>query len=427
MKQFSKISLVAAAVLGASLYGSTAQALDKNFKLNGFMRVGTIQTNAESELADFNSEGGRNYPNVDSLTTVGLQGTYAMSPKDDFVIQIVGRGIEKFDTGLEWAYVSHKFNRNWSGTVGRLRTPFFMLSESQEVGFSYPMVYLPNEMYRLFGTTTDGVNTKYRFFFGDWYGETKLSVSTIENKAGQYGSTLGFSVSQGRSLSFTFGTETLTLYMSVLRGRFTVDVPEGSTLATLDDIFETYGARDASFGDDFRSNYNDFGLSWDPGDWYVLGEVGQLSFSGGFLDDKISGYMLVGRRIGKLMPYVMYTKGYTQSDGDQRRREALQALGNYVHNLGAGGLLTNDPPICPAKPGDSSGISTLDSAISRVCSYQQKQTTYSLGLRYDISNRLAGKFQLSYATDLDGTYGTFYYPLGRDNATIVAFSLDGVF
>ncbi|HET8708039.1 MAG TPA: hypothetical protein VFM46_17170, partial [Pseudomonadales bacterium] len=153
MKQIGKFSVVTAAVLGASLLGSSAYAIDKNFKLNGFMRVATIQTNAENGAADFNSEGGRNYPNLDSLTTVGLQGTYKMSPDDDFVVQIVGRGIEKWDTGLEWAYVTHKFTRNWSGTVGRLRTPFFMLSESQEVGFSYPMVYLPNEMYRLFGTT----------------------------------------------------------------------------------------------------------------------------------------------------------------------------------------------------------------------------------------------------------------------------------
>jgi len=427
MKRTKHLKYLTAACLGASLCAPSAHAVDKNFKLNGFMRVATIQTNAESDLADMNSLGGRNYPNVDSLTTVGLQANYAMSKNDEFVIQLVGRGLEEFDTGLEWAYVTHRFNRSWSATVGRMRTPFFMLSESQEVGFSYPMVYLPNEMYRLFAATMDGGNVKYRFQMGDWYGQVRASLSTLENKAGQYGSTLGFGVNNGRALALTLGTETLTLYASILRGTFFVDVPEGSTLDTLEGIFENYGAADAAFGDEFWSNYDDLGVTWDPGDWYVLGEVGRLSFGKGFLDDKISGYFLVGHRFGKWMPYVMYTKGYTQPEGDQRRRDALNALGNYVHSLGAQALLTNDPPVCPAKPGDSSGVGSLDTAISRVCSYQQKQATYSLGVRYDISNRLAAKAQFSYATDMDDTYGTFYYPLGRENVSILALSLDGVF
>ncbi|HET8707816.1 MAG TPA: hypothetical protein VFM46_16055, partial [Pseudomonadales bacterium] len=249
--------------------------------------------------------------------------------------------------------------------------------------------------------------------------ETKVGLSTINNKAGQYGSTLGFTVSQGRSISLTLGTDTLTLYASMLRGRFTVDVPKDSTLDLLDSIFEANGARDASFGSSFRSLYNDFGVSWEPGSWYVLGEVGQLGFSGGFLDDKVSGYLLVGHRFGKWMPFAMYTKGYTQEDGDQRRRDALSALGSFAK--------TSTPPVCPATTNDTSGSALLDAAVSRVCSYQQEQTTYTLGVRYGINSRLAAKAQVSYATDMGDTYGTFYYPLNRDNATIVALSLDGVF
>ncbi len=436
MKQVSTLKYLTAACLGASLLAPSAYALDKNFKLNGFMRVGTIQTNAESDLADFNSEGGKNYPNVDSLTTVGLQATYNMSPKDDFIVQVVGRGLERFDTELEWAYVTHKITNKWTASAGRMRTPFFMLSESQEVGFSYPTVYLPNEMYRLFATTANGVRTSYKFTIGDWLSDIRAGLFELDNKKGQYGSTLGFNVYNGRSLSLTLSKDDWTFYLSTTGGRINVDVQNTMNttscitldgLAQLDCIFEHNGAYSSSFGHDTRTSYNDLGITWDPGNWYLLGEVGQLNFGGGFLDDKVSGYLLLGYHVGKWLPYAIFSKGYTQSEGDQRRHDALLALGTFAKGLGAGPLLTNDPPVCPATTSATSGVGTLDVAISRVCNYQQEQTTYGVGVRYDINPRLAAKAEISYATDLNGTYGTFYYPLNRDNATIVALSLDGVF
>lgn len=104
---------------------------------------------------------------VKQESKVGVQGTYAFTPKLSGTAQVVGRGVDGVKTRLEWAYLSYDVNDSWTVQVGRKRLPIYYYSDFQDVGYAYTWVRPPSDIYGWEIVNYNGVNATYR---ADWAG-----------------------------------------------------------------------------------------------------------------------------------------------------------------------------------------------------------------------------------------------------------------
>ena len=51
------------------------------------------------------------------------------------------------ESGLEWLYLTYTPTTNLQIKIGKLRTPFFTMSDFSDVGFAYPWINPPQQVY----------------------------------------------------------------------------------------------------------------------------------------------------------------------------------------------------------------------------------------------------------------------------------------
>ncbi len=133
----------------------------RQFSTNGFLSVGAAQSDAEAPMYGVKDE-----INFSSLSLIGIQTVYQpSSDRLSFVVQLLARGADGWDMDAEWAYAKFKINDNNSLFLGKIRMPFFMISEQYDVGVAYPWIRPPEELYGFINipfTTVDGIKLKHR-------------------------------------------------------------------------------------------------------------------------------------------------------------------------------------------------------------------------------------------------------------------------
>ena len=148
---FSSVSLV---------YAKTDDAL----QFSGFARV----------VLGYLDEGNATYfgydedISLDQQSLVGLQADYQIFDNVSVTGQFVGHSGDQRESGLEWLYLTYTPTRSTRIKLGKQRIPFFNYSDSLDVGFAYPWITLPQQVYSsVFFSTFDGVLANYQ-----WSGKT---------------------------------------------------------------------------------------------------------------------------------------------------------------------------------------------------------------------------------------------------------------
>ena len=65
------------------------------------------------------------------------------------VLQITALGANEFNAQIEWGFLEYRANPSWDFRMGRLRLPLYMFSDTLEVGYTFPWVTPPAEVYSL--------------------------------------------------------------------------------------------------------------------------------------------------------------------------------------------------------------------------------------------------------------------------------------
>ena len=83
-------------------------------------------------------------------TRFGLQISSDVSENMSVVAQLLGRGTNSnFDAIIEWAYVDYEFTDWLSLRAGKIKQPIYMVNDYVEVGYAYPWIRPPVEVYYL--------------------------------------------------------------------------------------------------------------------------------------------------------------------------------------------------------------------------------------------------------------------------------------
>ena len=139
-------TLIYSALSGLMLMSHAAMAVD----FDGFMTAGFAAHNADDgnggEVVYLN--GITNDPSFDNDSKFGLQVTADVSEDMQGVAQILATGADQnYDLDVEWAYLDYTLNQNLSLRGGKVKEPVFLISDYIEVGYAYPWIRPPQEVY----------------------------------------------------------------------------------------------------------------------------------------------------------------------------------------------------------------------------------------------------------------------------------------
>lgn len=396
-------------ILGLLCFSLAWQALPavaagglEGVSVSGFLTVGT--TYGDKQLANGTeavSQDGtiENTPGFTADSRLGLQ----ISAKVNEDISITGQLLakarsENSNVEADWAFINYRLSEQFSVRAGKIKFPTFLISDYYEVGYAYPWIRPPQEVYSSNPITTlNGVDLLARFRFGDlsllvqpYFGVSRGAKALVPQEA---------VTNPGYQLCFN-GQNPASFYTcpqgTLLYTDFTADALRGINVSLSSDIFTVrVGTLKTKvnvpgfnvFQDDVK--FSSAGLSMDWHNVVLYSEYFERDIKGlansAFPNQKGS-YTTLGYRVGKWLPHFT-----------------------------AAQIKDNDNPVGP-----TSGI-PLD------------QKSKTLGLRYEVGNGAALKFEAQKVTPKEGTRGLLIAPPSTapkdpgNDVMIYGISLDVVF
>lgn len=349
-------------------------------------------------------KGGVNFRHDSSL---GIQGNFTLTPAVKGVVQLLAKDRlnNSVDNVLHYAFIEYSPSYAFSIRGGRLPLDIFLLSDYREVGFAYLWVR-PTGLYStLFYDYFDGAEIAYRHMFGEGVAELKGYVGTLDSVIPINGAEdiqLSLKPIWGVKLQYTTGP--WRFISSFQRGR--VD-----TISEYTGFSQVFALLPASLKKELdlsgsNLDYISGGVAYEEGPWRIQGEISKLMVERDFGLDYNSGYLSIGYNIDKWTPYCVFAREYYSQDHFQlspseteRSPQARQILPMVLN------------------------VSRHNSHVN--------QSTVSLGVRWDIFQSIALKFQWDHHWISDG-YSTFWElknPVvnGDDEVNLYTLSLSFVF
>ena len=143
-----QLNILATAVLSVLASGS-AQAI----QFDGFMTAGAAindDNNKNTYIGGLGDRGITDDVTFETDTRFGLQISSEVSDDMSVVAQILGTGVaDNFNAIIEWAYIDYELFDVASIHVGKIKQPVYLVNDYVEVGYAYPWIRPPSEVYYL--------------------------------------------------------------------------------------------------------------------------------------------------------------------------------------------------------------------------------------------------------------------------------------
>jgi opacity protein-like surface antigen len=262
------------------------------FTLSGFGTLGMAHSSLET--ADYvgsslqpNGAGATRRYDFENDSKLGVQLTARLTDKLSAVVQVISQHEydNTFHPRLEWANVKYAFTPDFSVRVGRIEVPTFLNSEYRNVGYAFPWVRLPVEVYNAQPlTSSDGADMSYRI--------GKRGVSNTVRVA--YGYSV-FHVNPG--MFRATGKNIISVDDTLEVGNFLGHV--GYQHATVE----------LPFVANVPVNVYSIAASYDPGSWFVQGELARVTVAQ-VTPGYVSGYVTGGVRVAKTTLFTTYAQSH---------------------------------------------------------------------------------------------------------------------
>ncbi|MDH5633699.1 MAG: hypothetical protein OEZ10_11985 [Gammaproteobacteria bacterium] len=161
MKRFLALS----SMLVAGVFSQTALA---ETDISGFVTAGA--TYGDSEVKSYD---GTYDDSTDALTLsrLGIQISAEVNPQVSVTGQLLSKGGDpsgNFNVNADWAFATYKPTNNTSIRAGKIKLTSYLISDYYEVGYAYPWVRPPQEVYSTNPITAiEGIDALIRFNFGN--------------------------------------------------------------------------------------------------------------------------------------------------------------------------------------------------------------------------------------------------------------------
>src|SRR5690606_28997655 len=116
------------------------------------------------------------------LSKLGAQFRYGVTDRLAITAQAIAKPEQdSWKAKVEWLYLSHQTTDRLVLRAGRLRSPVYMYSDTLDVGFSYPWLRLPDEVYhQIQSPTYEGADAIYTLPLS--YGSVAFQLAAGQSK-----------------------------------------------------------------------------------------------------------------------------------------------------------------------------------------------------------------------------------------------------
>lgn len=309
-------------LLCASSAGASPLDLETSiFSFSGFGTVGLVHSSegrgdfTNSPVTKPNGAGYSHRLSADVDSRLGLQVTANVTPQLSAVLQVLTQ--QRYDNSytprVEWANVKYAFTPDFSVRVGRIAMPTFLVGDYRNVGYAVPWVRPPVELYGHMVpiTSNDGVDASYRVHLGDATNTIQASYGRDEINSSNYGKPSQVEKIVGIFNTLEYGPATFRL--SYQEAELTV-----GSVNDFINRYRQFGPSGVAVAEKyvFESRHISFlslGASYDPGQWFLMGEWGKGKFSS-FVGTQTAWYASGGYRMGAYTSYVIYSKSKKQGN-----------------------------------------------------------------------------------------------------------------
>lgn len=279
-------------------------------RFNGFGTVGFTHLGGEDEGRTYGIQGQTNDSwRGDQLSKFGAQLSYGITDTVGVTVQATAKAQQdEWKANLEWAYLSWQTNDQLMLRAGRLRSPVYMYSESLDVGYSYPWLRLPDEVYSQVQVTNyEGVDAVYTVPLS--YGSVTFQVAGGQAKNRDYyaydeqfdidyGNLIGASVSLATNdfgtLRIGYVEADISTAVSGTVNNYLVGNPNANLpLLTLEKE---------------KGKFTSIGYQYDNGTWVSSNEWTSRMIENDGMESIDSFYLMGGRRFGDFLPHVTYAQ-----------------------------------------------------------------------------------------------------------------------
>lgn len=294
------------------------------YRLNYFGSVGITHLGGEDQGRSYGVSGQTTDSwRGDQLSKFGAQLNYGLTDTLGVTLQATAKPLQdEWQANLEWAYLSWQANDQLMVRAGRLRSPVYMYSESLDVGFSYPWLRLPDEVYSQVQLSNyEGADVVYTLPLS--YGSVTFQVAAGQAKNRDYFAYDDlFSIDYGKLFGANVSLATNDY------GTFRVGYVEADISTTIDGVVNAFGTPTylqlLELKKD-KGKFTSIGYQYDNGTWLTANEWTTRVTENDNNASIDSFYLMGGRRFGDFLAHVTYA----QLDENEGRQNSWTLGLNY--------------------------------------------------------------------------------------------------
>ena len=240
---------------------------------------------------------------------IGLQFLAKASDKVDMTIVLHAQGggtTNNYNVDTQWAYATYHINQDFQLRIGKYKGPFYMISDYKYVGYAYPWVRPPLEVYStnpieslsgldlLWEKNVGQIRYLFELYGGEGSHQAKVSAEVADSSGGAYtvGQEVSFetpkSIGVNMSISGNIGSFRLGYY------RTKVD----AAAFGMDDQFGSFG------GAGFIIDWNNLVVYSE----YIIRDTENSTQMQSAFPDQKAYYVTTGYRFGRYLPYLTYAE-----------------------------------------------------------------------------------------------------------------------
>ncbi len=293
----------------ACLAAIPAFALEQGeYRFNGFGTVGFTYLGGEDDGRSYGVQGQTTDSwRGDQLSKFGAQLQYGITDNVGATIQLTAKPQQdEWKANLEWAYLSWQANDRLMLRGGRLRSPVYMYSESLDVGYSYPWLRLPDEVYSQVQVTNyEGVDAVYTLPLS--FGSATFQVAGGQAKNRDYFAYDDqFDIDYGHLFGANVSLATNDF------GTFRIGYVEADITIDVNGSINNYlgGSNNLSLLqlDRQKGKFTSLGYQYDNGTWVSNNEWTSRVIENDGSASVDAFYLMGGRRFGDFLPHVTYAQ-----------------------------------------------------------------------------------------------------------------------
>lgn len=327
---------------------------------------------------------------------VGIHGRVDINETVSMVGQLLLRRnrIDNADWSTPWAYLNWQPTTQYEFMMGRFRHSLFMITDEMDIGYAWPWVRPPVELYSLVGESNfvDGVKLRYRDTIGNYTAviESHFAQLTLDRRP-----SLHIKNHKNYGVALSLSNEVVTYRASLVQAQVTVQS------ARLDALIAQIATQSPSIADEYRlsdispQRYLNLGMRYEDGDWLLLTEVSRLWLNTLAFPNKWAYYLTAGRTFDNLTPYLSFAR--QNMAGFQAESRLSGSVGDNIRQF-------------------------QRTAIT-------EQSTLGAGIRWDVAAGMAIKVQFDQVRQPQGSAGTSgqLLPAGQDKYLLSTVSIDWVY